>query len=82
MSDLPYDCEAVLDKLDAFRRGELNHDEIEAMNIHMAACQKCLCIERFERAFLSRLKAMGSVPCPEALRMKVEAALANSAHEG
>jgi len=81
MNDLPYDCEAVLSKLDAFRRGELNHHEIEAMNTHMEACQKCLCVEKYERAFLERLKAMGSVPCPEALRRKVTDALAHSANE-
>lgn len=81
MNDLPYDCEAVLTKLDAFRRGELTHHEIEAMNTHMEACQKCLTIERYERAFLERLKAMGNVPCPEALRRKVTEALALSAHD-
>lgn len=76
MTDLPYDCEAVLDQLDALRRGELSRTQIAAMQAHMEACQKCLCIERYERAFLERLKAMGSPPCPDALREKVAAALA------
>ena len=76
MTDLPYDCEAVLDQLDALRRGDLTKKQIAAMQTHMDACQKCLCIERYERAFLERLKAMGSPPCPDALRAKVAAALA------
>ncbi len=76
MTDLPYDCEAVLGQLDALRRGELTRTQIAAMQMHMEACQKCLCIERYERAFLERLKAMGSPPCPDALREKVAAALA------
>ncbi len=81
MTDLPYECEAVLNKLDAVRRGELTHDEISTMQAHMEVCQRCLSIERYERAFLARLKAMGSPPCPEALRTRVSAALARSAHE-
>ena len=54
MTDLPYDCEAVLGQLDALRRGELTRTQIAAMQMHMEACQKCLCIERYERAFLER----------------------------
>lgn len=81
MTDLPYECEAVLNQLDALRRDELTHDEIATLQAHMEVCQRCLSVERYERAFLARLKAMGSPPCPEALRAKVSDALARSAHE-
>jgi len=81
MTDLPSECEEVLNQLDAFRRGELNHDEIAEMKVHLDACAKCLSVERFERAFLARLRAMGSPPCPDALREKIGTALAHSAHD-
>ncbi|MES2124256.1 MAG: zf-HC2 domain-containing protein [Gemmatimonadota bacterium] len=71
MSGLPYDCEAVLDKLDAYHQGELSPEETEAFTAHLARCRKCLCIEQHEQAFLARLRAAGRDCCPEALRERI-----------
>lgn len=78
MTTLPFDCEAVLERLDAFRHHELSPEETRALERHLDACRRCLHAEQFERAFLERLKAAGlHCGCPEALRDRIRERLAS-----
>ena len=82
MTALPPDCEAVVHQLDALRRGELDAGERASLLKHLAACRHCLCVERFERAFLERLREAGQKSiCPEELRARVEALCAEGTHD-
>jgi anti-sigma factor (TIGR02949 family) len=72
MSALPIDCEAVLQRLDAFRRDELTVEETRELQRHLEACRHCLCNERYEQAFLDRLRAAGiTCTCPDTLRARI-----------
>jgi hypothetical protein len=83
MTSLPFDCEAVLERLDAFRRNELSLEETRALERHLEACRHCLCIEHYERAFLDRLKAAGvTCTCPEALRARIHERLGQAPQDG
>ncbi|MES2305481.1 MAG: zf-HC2 domain-containing protein [Gemmatimonadota bacterium] len=71
MSELSFDCQAVLDRLDAYRLGELSASETDAFCAHLAECRKCLCEEKQQQALLERLRATCRNCCPEELRRRV-----------
>ncbi len=72
MTELPPDCQAVLDHLDALRRGELPPDDAATLRRHLDGCKRCLCVEQYEQAFLARIKALTRrCSCPEPLRERV-----------
>ncbi|MEP6591703.1 MAG: zf-HC2 domain-containing protein [Gemmatimonadota bacterium] len=71
MSGLSYDCEAVVEQLDAYHRGELSPAETAAFKEHLARCRDCLCIEQNEQALLARLRATCRDCCPEELRARI-----------
>ncbi len=72
MNELPPDCQAVLDHLDALRRGDLPPADVETLRRHLDGCKRCLCVEKYEQAFLARLKAATQhCSCPEPLRQRV-----------
>ncbi len=82
MTNTPCDCAAMVKQLDAFHRGELSTDQTEMLRRHLEECRHCTCIERHEKAFLERLRAMGrSGCCPEALKAKVRAQCAEEARD-
>lgn len=71
MSEISYDCRAVLEQLDAYRNGELTPAETKAFCAHLAACQHCLCAEKHEQALLERLRATCRECCPDGLRERI-----------
>ena len=71
MNRVSFDCQAVLDRLDAYRHGELTPAETEAFSAHLAACRKCLCVEKHEQALLERLRATCHDCCPDDLRQRI-----------
>lgn len=72
MTTLPMDCQAALERLDAYRRGELSPEEAVGLRAHLDRCRKCLCIEQHERALVERLRAAGNgCCCPEKLRERI-----------
>jgi anti-sigma factor (TIGR02949 family) len=74
MTALPPECQAVLDHLDALRRGELPEADAATFQHHLEECRHCLCFERFEQAFLGRLRdASRHSGCPDGLRAWVVA---------
>lgn len=65
-------CAAALERLDALRRGELAAEDADALRHHLAACPQCRCVERYEAAFLERIRAAGTgCCCPDQLREAV-----------
>jgi anti-sigma factor (TIGR02949 family) len=69
---LPPECEAALEQLDAFRRGELPPDDMQLLRIHLDACRRCFSYKLHEEAFLDRLVAAArNSTCPEELRATV-----------
>ncbi len=71
MTGLSFDCQAVLDRLDAYRLGELTPAETDALCAHLAECRQCLCVEKHEQALLERLRATCRNCCPEELRQRI-----------
>lgn len=71
MTMLSFDCQAALQRLDAYRHGELTPAETEAFCAHLAACQKCRCVEKHELALLERLRATCRNCCPDELRQRI-----------
>ena len=71
MTTISYDCHAVLERLDAYRNGELTPTELEAFAAHLAACLHCHCVEKHEQALLERLKATCRDCCPDELRRRI-----------
>ena len=71
MTGLSFDCQAVLERLDAYRLGELTPAEREAFCAHLARCRKCLCVEQHEQALLERLRSTCRDCCPEELRQRI-----------
>ncbi|HEX3928331.1 MAG TPA: zf-HC2 domain-containing protein [Gemmatimonadales bacterium] len=83
MTPLPPVCEAALRELDALRRGELSAEQAAVLRAHLDSCRFCLGMERFERAFLDRLReAAADCNCPEELRQRIQAQCAQSSHGG
>lgn len=78
-----YDCAAALAELDAFVRGELPLEAADRMQRHLARCQHCEQIDRYERAFRARLQRVGpGACCPEPLRARIAALLAEGGGDG
>ena len=74
---LPPECEAALEQLDAFRRGELGADDLLLMQRHLDECGRCLAFNKHEEAFLDRLVSVArSARCPEELRANISVMLA------
>lgn len=71
MTELAFDCCAVLERLDAYRLGELTPAEAEALCAHLATCRNCVCVEKQEQALLERLRAACHDCCPEELRRRI-----------
>lgn len=75
--DEGYDCARARDELDAFVRGDLPMAEAERMQEHLERCRDCGEVTRFEQAFRDRLRRAGQGDCcPDHLRRKIEALLA------
>lgn len=69
---LPPECEAALNQLDAFRRGELPPQEMTSLRAHLDACRRCYSYKLHEEAFLDRLvNAARNAKCPEDLRSTI-----------
>ncbi len=78
-----YDCAAALTELDAFLRGELPLEAADRMQRHLDHCQHCHQIGTYERAFRDRLQRVGAgACCPEPLRARIAALLAEGASGG
>lgn len=78
-----YDCTAALAELDAFLRGELPVEAAERMQGHLVRCRHCTQIGRYEQAFRARLQRLGATTeCPEALRTRIAALLAEEPSSG
>lgn len=71
MTELSFDCRAVLERLDAYRLGELTSAEAGALCAHLTHCRKCLCVEKQEQALLERLRSTCRDCCPEELRQRI-----------
>lgn len=83
MTEPPFDCTAALAELDAFLRGELTAEVAERMQGHLVRCRHCTQIGHYEQAFRARLQRLGSTTeCPEALRARIAALLANGPARG
>ncbi len=83
MKALPPECQAALLQLDAYRRGELDTGEQDVFLRHLEDCAYCLCMERYERAFLERLRATTtSHICPDELRARISEQLVREARDG
>ena len=74
MTELAFDCRAVLERLDAYRLGELTPAERDALCAHLATCKYCVCVEKQEQALLERLRATCQNCCPDELRRRIMAA--------
>lgn len=72
-SEQECDCEAAKARLDAFRRGELELAEVEALAAHLQRCRHCHCVKLYEEAYLECLqRAARSKCCPDQLRSKLD----------
>ncbi|HET9064860.1 MAG TPA: zf-HC2 domain-containing protein [Gemmatimonadales bacterium] len=77
MSDCTsYDCSKASAELDAFVRGDLPLDQAERMQEHLERCGHCADVARYEQAFRARLRRMGDGCCPDGLRTRILALLA------
>lgn len=77
MSDcISYDCTKASTELDAFVRGELPLEDAGRMQQHLARCGHCADVARLEQAFRARLRQMGDGCCPDRLRERIVALLA------
>ncbi|MEO8480503.1 MAG: zf-HC2 domain-containing protein [Gemmatimonadota bacterium] len=77
MSDCTsYDCRKASAELDAFVRGDLPLDAAERMQEHLERCGHCADVARHEQAFRDRLRRMGDGCCPDELRARIMALLA------
>ena len=67
------DCAEAAAALDDLLRDELDCSAAERIRAHLQRCPDCTCLERFERAFRSRLRRLGeSAPCcPERVRARI-----------
>jgi anti-sigma factor (TIGR02949 family) len=72
-----YDCTAAMAELDAFVRGELGAESVGRMREHFTRCGHCSAIAQYEAAFRARLRALAGPCCPDALRARISALLAN-----
>ncbi|MBK7593981.1 MAG: zf-HC2 domain-containing protein [Gemmatimonadetes bacterium] len=83
MSDPELNCTDALAELDAFLRGELPVESVERMQGHLTRCRHCTQIGRYEQAFRSRLQRLGAgTECPDALRARIAALLAEGPSSG
>jgi hypothetical protein len=58
-------------------------ESVERMQGHLTRCRHCTQIGRYEQAFRSRLQRLGAgTECPEALRARIAALLANGPASG
>lgn len=79
---LPPECEAALQQLDAFRRGELAASDLHSLQMHLEECRRCYAFNRHESAFLDRLiTAARHSRCPEELRANVYQMLAKESRD-
>lgn len=81
MSDATsYDCSKASAELDAFVRGDLPLEAAERMQEHFERCGHCADVARYEQAFRDRLRRMGDGCCPDELRARIVALLAQDGH--
>jgi DNA-binding FrmR family transcriptional regulator len=79
---LPPDCEAALDQLDAFRRGELDAGDMLSLQHHLEECRRCYAFNQHEAAFLDRLiSAARNCSCPDELRAAVYQIIAKESRD-
>ena len=82
MKMLPAECQAALLQLDTYRCGEMTTDEEATFLHHLEECAYCLCMERYERALLERLRATTEPQtCPETLRARISEQLLREARD-
>ncbi len=79
---LPPECEAALQQLDAFRRGELDHGDLESLQRHLEDCRRCYAFNQHEAAFLDRLiTAARNCSCPDELRATIYQIIAKESRD-
>ena len=82
MKTLPSECQAALVQLDAYRQGEMSVDDQAAFLRHLEECAYCLCMDRYERAFLERVRATTRTKtCPDQLRARISEQLVREARD-
>jgi anti-sigma factor (TIGR02949 family) len=69
------DCEHIREMMEAYIDGELSAVERSSLEAHIAVCDACRVALEKEKSLLNALRAVATVPAPEALRIKVMARL-------
>jgi anti-sigma factor (TIGR02949 family) len=82
MTALSADCQACLDQLDAFRRGEMSASEMAALQAHIDSCRHCFTYKHSEDALLQRLlEATRTARCPDELRQAISVMIAKASND-
>lgn len=77
-----YSCEDVRRRLDAYVDGELSAGEARAVELHLAACDRCAGVLGFEKTLLDGLKErIRESGVPAGLRERIESALNSDREE-
>ncbi|MDP2480483.1 MAG: anti-sigma factor [Candidatus Palauibacterales bacterium] len=71
-----YSCGEARRRLDAYVDGELSEEEARGVEGHLADCERCAEVLRFERTLLDGLKErIRETDVPPGLRERIESAL-------
>jgi anti-sigma factor (TIGR02949 family) len=82
MTTLSPDCQACLDQLDAFRRGEMSAAEMATLQAHIDSCRHCFSYKNSEDALLQRLlDAARTARCPDELRQAISVMIAKASND-
>ena len=73
------DCRQALDHLQDYLKREITSELALEIRYHLDRCRHCLHHVRFEENFLQLLATAGRVTCPDLLRARIKAALADAA---
>jgi hypothetical protein len=79
---LSAECQACLEQLDAFRRGEMAASDMASLQAHIDSCRHCFSYKRNEDAMLQRLlDATRNAHCPEDLRQAISVMIAKASND-